>query len=142
MKHKRNIIIIGSGRVGIALAVDQTFANDNIILIDQDETLLKTMNANFGGITLHGDATNVETLIKAGIETADIVIAATNNDNINIFISLVSKEVFGIKNVIARLYDESRSFAYEKLNIETVCPSALSAIAIRDKISETKGANE
>lgn len=139
-KNKKNIIIVGSGKLGSHIANEYSLNDDNVVLVDQDENILKIINAKFGGKTILGNATDINTLIKAGIETADVVIAATNNDNINIFVALVAKEIFKIKNVISRLYDATLAAAYNKLNITTVCPSVLSAQAISNIITLEKQA--
>ena len=133
-KAKQNIIIVGSGKLGSYIANDYSFNNDNVVLVDKDENILKTINAKFGGKTVLGDATDIKTLFKAGIKNADVVISATNNDNINIFVSLIAKEIYNIKNVISRLYDFKLNVVYDKLNIKTICPSVLSADAISDCI--------
>lgn len=137
-KDKQNIIIVGSGKLGSHIANDYSLNDHNVILVDQDENILKIINAKFGGKTILGNATDINTLIKAGIENADVVIAATNNDNINIFVALIAKEIFNIENVISRLYDSSLAIVYDKLNITTICPSVLSAEAIKDSIKAEK----
>lgn len=137
--NNKNIIIVGSGKLGMYIANDYSLNNNNIILIDKDDNILKVATMRFGGKTISGDATNLDTLLRAGIKTADVVIAATNDDNVNIYIALIAKEKFKIKNVISRLYDESRAVAYEKLGIVTVCPSVLSAEAIKAQLAIETG---
>lgn len=133
-KIKKNIIVIGSGKLGSQIANDFSLGNNNVVLIDHNENILKIIGAKFGGKIVLGDATNINTLIKAGIEQADVVVASTNSDNINIFISLIAKEIYNIKIVISRLYDSMLSVIYDKLNITTICPYILSAEAIRSSI--------
>jgi len=137
-KNKKNILIIGSGKLGTHIANDYALNDDNVVLVDQDENIIKIINTKFNGQTVLGDATDVNTLRRAGIETADIVVSATNNDNINIFVSLIAKEIYKVKNVIARLYEHTLSIAYDKLNIATISPSVLSAEVIKKFIVSSK----
>lgn len=130
----KNAIIIGSGRLGSVLAYTLSNINYDVTVIDQNENAIKNLDVVFGGLTLVGDATDINVLKEAGIEKADIVVVATNNDNVNIMISLIAKEIFNIKKVIARLYDENRGLAYNKLDIDIVSPSQLSAEALKNKI--------
>jgi len=137
---KKNILIVGSGKLGTHIANDYALNDDNVVLVDQDENILKIVGVKFNGQTVLGDATDVNTLIRAGIETADIVVAATQNDNINIFVSLIAKEIYKVKHVIARLYEHTLSIAYDKLNITTISPSVLSADSIKKFIVTSKEA--
>lgn len=133
-KLKKNIIVVGSGRLGSKIANDFSSNDRNVVLIDRDENVLRIVGAKFGGKTLLGDATNISTLINAGIEQADVVVAATKIDNVNIFISLIAKEIYQINDVICMLNDSKLSVIYKDLNITTICPYVLSAEAIENLI--------
>ena len=133
-KIKKNIIVVGGGKLGSQIANEFSLSNHNVVLVDQDENTLKVINIRFGGKTVLGNATNINTLIKAGIEQADVVIAATSNDNANIFVSLIAKEIYHIENVVSCLYNSRLSIVYDKLNITAVCPYVLSAEAIKDSV--------
>ena len=136
MKKKTNYaIIVGSGRLGSVLANSLSKQNYDVTVIDQNENAVKNLDSVFGGITLIGDATDIEVLKQAGIAKADIAVIATNNDNVNIMISLIAKEIFKVDKVIARLYDENRGLAYNKLQIDIVSPAQLSAEALKNKIT-------
>ena len=137
-KNKKNILIVGSGKLGSHIANDYALNDDNVVLVDQDENIIKIIGAKFNGQTVLGDATDINTLKRAGIENADIVVSATNNDNINIFVSLIAKEIYKVQNVIARLYEHTLSIAYDKLNITTISPSVLSADLIKKFIKSSK----
>jgi len=135
-KVKKNIIVIGGGKLGLQIANEFALSNHNVILVDQNEITLKVANVKFGGKTVLGDATNINTLIKAGIEQADVVVAATNNDNINIFVSLIAKEIYKTETVISCLYDSKLSVVYNKLNIAAICPYVLSAETIKESVAK------
>jgi trk system potassium uptake protein TrkA len=59
-------------------------------------------------------------LLEAGIEKADAFAAVSNGDNSNILAARVARENFGIKNVVARIYDPGRAEIYQRLGIPTV----------------------
>jgi trk system potassium uptake protein TrkA len=73
-----------------------------------------------------GDATDIGTLSEARIETATAVIAVTNNDNINILVAQIAKELYNVQHVVSRLYDPDRGCAYREFGINTICPADLS----------------
>ena len=91
------------------------------------------MSPAFGGLTLNGDATDLDILLEAQIGNATTVIAVTNNDNANILVAQIAREIFHIERVIARLYDPEREYVYHEFGIDTICPAVLSVKEI-DKI--------
>jgi trk system potassium uptake protein TrkA len=58
--------------------------------------------------------------LEAGIEKADAFAAVSNGDNSNILAARVARENFGVKNVVARIYDPGRAEIYQRLGIPTV----------------------
>ena len=61
-----------------------------------------------------------EVLISAGIERADAFAAVSSGDNSNIISARLARETFGVKRVVARIYDPKRAEVYERLGIPTV----------------------
>ncbi|MCL2163672.1 MAG: TrkA family potassium uptake protein [Oscillospiraceae bacterium] len=120
-------IIAGCGRLGANLA--NTLSNDgkDVVIIDINPTAFRKLHTSFGGIIMAGDATEMLVLEDAGIENATAVIAVTNNDNTNILIAQLAKEMFNIGQIIARLYDPEREYVYHEFGIETILPAVLSA---------------
>ena len=132
-KHEDYTIIIGCGRLGANLANALSDEGANILIIDGDEKAFNKLSPSFGGITLHGDATDFQILNNAEIGNATTVVVVTNDDNTNILIAQIAKEIFNIKHVIARLYDPEKECVYHEFGIDTICPAILSAKEI-DKI--------
>lgn len=126
MKEKKNIMIIGNGRLGSMLAKKLSEGDNDVTVVDYDENTFTDINIEFSGFTHLGDATSLDTLIAAGIEKCQVVICVTNNDNVNIFAALVAKAVFGVQKVIAKIYEDSRRIALEGYDIITILPSVLS----------------
>lgn len=120
------IIIIGCGRLGGSLADSLSDQDRNVIVIDQNKDSFRKLSPSFGGLTLTGDATDIDVLHEAEIEKASVVISVTNNDNTNIMIAQMAKELFKKEHVIARLYDPELECVYHELNIDTICPAILS----------------
>ena len=99
----------------------------DVVMIDQSEAAFDSLAEDFGGFKLVGDATEVDTLHKARIEDADLVVAATQYDNVNLMIAQIAKRVFNVPLVLARVFDPKREEIYRVLGVETVCPTTLSA---------------
>ncbi|AHF01998.1 potassium transporter peripheral membrane protein [Thiomicrospira aerophila AL3] len=79
-----NIIILGAGQVGSSLAELLVTDDNDITLVDLDNSHLQRLQDRLDIRTVHGHASHPDILIQAGLETADLLIAATQNDETNI----------------------------------------------------------
>ena len=111
---------MGCGRVGSTLAVDLEKSGHTVAVIDQNREAFRRLGANFNGRTVAGAGFDRDTLLEAGIEKADAFAAVSNGDNSNILAARVARETFGVKNVVARIYDPGRAEIYQRLGIPTV----------------------
>lgn len=132
-KANNYTIIIGCGRLGANLANALSNEGDNVMIIDKNKNSFRRLAPNFGGLSVVADGCDLDKLREASIEKASAVIAVTNHDNTNIMIAQIARDLFGVKRVIARLYDPECETVYSRLGINTICPSALSAKEI-DKL--------
>jgi trk system potassium uptake protein len=123
----RYIIIVGCGRLGRILAHKYSVLGDSIVIIDSKEAAFKQLSSDFSGFMIEGDATEVSVLHKAKIEKADILLAATNNDNVNLMVSQIAKQVFNIPIVVARVKNPVREVIFHNLNVSTISPTLLAA---------------
>lgn len=111
---------MGCGRVGSLVALELDQAGHSVSVIDQDENSFKRLGSSFGGNRVIGIGFDRDRLNEAGIANADAFIAVSSGDNSNILAARVARETFGVKNVIARIYDPKRAEVYERLGIPTV----------------------
>lgn len=129
VKNKKNdvTVIAGCGRLGANLANTLSDEGESVIVIDKDRDSFRKLSPSFSGFFLVGDAAEMMLRNEADLNRAHSVIAVTNNDNSNIFIAQVAKEVYQVDKVIARLYDPERECVYQEFGIDTICPAVLSA---------------
>lgn len=111
---------MGCGRVGSTLAVDLEKSGHTVAVIDQNREAFRRLGASFNGKTVAGVGFDRDTLVEAGIEKASAFAAVSNGDNSNILAARVAREVYGVKNVVARIYDPGRAEIYQRLGIPTV----------------------
>lgn len=126
------IVILGSGRVGARLAQLMEEDGHQISIIDSDPASLEKLPQGFHGQVVLGTGIDVDVLKSAGIAGADAFAAVTNFDNTNIMACQVAKEIFGVKKVLARIYDPGREGLYHQLGLETICPTTLISTAAHD----------
>ena len=142
MKHTGNvkdyIIIVGCGRLGANLANTLSDDDGNVLIMDTSKDSFRRLASNFGGLTMVGNGTDLEDLKNAQIQKAAAVVAVTNDDNTNIMIVQLAREMFHVERAIARLYDPERESVYQELGIGTICPAILSAKEV-DKLLENCG---
>ncbi|MFF4605166.1 potassium channel family protein [Streptomyces sp. NPDC001339] len=115
-----HIVIMGCGRVGAALAQTLERQGHTIAVVDQDPTAFRRLGAAFGGRRVTGVGFDQDTLREAGIEEAGAFAAVSSGDNSNIIAARVAREMFGVENVAARIYDPRRAEVYQRLGIPTV----------------------
>jgi trk system potassium uptake protein TrkA len=111
---------MGCGRVGSTLAVALEKSGHTVAVIDQNREAFRRLGAQFNGRTVAGVGFDRDTLLDAGIEKADAFAAVSNGDNSNILAARVARETFGVKNVVARIYDPGRAEIYQRLGVPTV----------------------
>ena len=124
-------IIVGCGTLGASLAGTLSDAGESVLVIDELEEAYSKLSPTYGGMFLTGDATQEAVLREADIGKASALVCVTNSDNTNIMVAQIAKELFSIRRVIARLYDPERECVYQEFDIDTICPTTLSAIEIR-----------
>lgn len=135
MSEEHHVLIIGCGRLGSSIANTLSNKNKNVTMVDISKDSFRKLSPSFGGVSLEGDATEIEVLKEADIKKANVVIAVTDNDNVNILIAQMARNLFAIKEVIARLYDPEKECIYKDDNINTIFPALLSASEV-DRILE------
>lgn len=111
---------MGCGRVGSSLASELEAAGHSVAIIDISREAFRRLGSNFKGKTVAGVGFDRDTLKEAGIEKADAFAAVSNGDNSNILAARVARENYGVKNVVARIYDPGRAEIYQRLGIPTV----------------------
>ncbi|MBH5337411.1 TrkA family potassium uptake protein [Streptomyces pactum] len=115
-----HIVIMGCGRVGAALAQTLEAKGHTVAVVDRDPTAFRRLGAGFGGRRVTGVGFDQDTLREAGIEEAGAFAAVSSGDNSNIIAARVAREMFGVENVAARIYDPRRAEVYQRLGIPTV----------------------
>jgi trk system potassium uptake protein TrkA len=124
------ILIVGCGRVGSAVAKRALDAGHEVSVIDRDplshERLDKDQTVTWedaGGRFTVGAALEIDGLIEAGIEQADVFIAATRGDNTNLVIAQLAKRRFDVPRVVVRVADPGRAAWYAEQGLQTICPT-------------------
>ena len=126
------ILIVGAGRVGSAVARKALEAGHQVSVLDSDplshERLDKDQTTTWedaGGRFTVGTALEVDALIEAGIENADVFLAATRGDNTNLVIAQIAQRRFNVPRVVVRVADPGRAKWYADQGLHTICPTQI-----------------
>ena len=142
-----NIIICGAGRVGYTIAKLLSEQDHSITVIDQSSEDIQKINEDLDVKSIVGKATFPSVLEKANAEEADMIIAVTRSDEINMLICQIAFSVFRISKKIARIRSQeyldpkfSKVYSIENLPIDVIIsPEMEIAKAIQRKL-EAPGA--
>ena len=115
-----NIIIVGCGKLGTALAKSLSEENHNVTVFDKNEEIVNNIVDNYDVQGIAGGATIKEDLEEAGVRKTDILIAATSSDEYNILSCIIAKKL-GAQHTVARVrnpeYFKQISFMRSELGI-------------------------
>lgn len=111
---------MGCGRVGAMVADSLSRLGHDVVVIDRDSAAFHRLSPDFTGQRVLGMGFDRDVLVRAGIEEAGAFAAVSSGDNSNIIAARVARETFGVKRVVARIYDAKRAAVYERLGIPTV----------------------
>ena len=96
------IVIVGAGKLGYSLAEYLTREEHEVIVIENDEEHREIIKNNLDILTIAGNGANPEILSDANVRNADLLIACTYSDEVNMIICMMAKKI-GIKQTVARI---------------------------------------
>ena len=129
-----HVVIAGCGRVGSGLARDLVTQGFDVTILDESADAFHLLGDDFPGEFVVGRALDWETLRRAGIEDAAAFVACTDGDNTNIVIAQIAQKKYGIRCVVARVYDPLRAELFAQIGINTVCPTRDVRVSLFDAV--------
>lgn len=125
------IVVIGDGKVGFVLTKQLSQEGHDVVVIDRQPNVLRTLQEKIDVAVITGNGASVEIQRQAGVPSADLLIAATSSDEVNLLCGLVAHKL-GCKNTIARVrnpeYDEQMSLLKKDFGLSfTVNPEKSAA---------------
>jgi trk system potassium uptake protein TrkA len=106
-------------------------AGHQVLLIEQDTDLVAKLRPTLDVTWYEGDACEVSTLHKAGMADADVVVAATGDDEDNLVVSLLAKQEFAVPRVVARVNHPKNQWLFNEtwgVDVSVSTPHLLTAL--------------
>jgi trk system potassium uptake protein TrkA len=124
------ILIVGAGRVGSGVAKRALDEGHSVSVLDLDplshQRLDKDQSTSWedaGGRFTVGAALEIDALLEAGIDEADVFLAATSGDNTNLVIAQIAQRRFNVPRVVVRVADPARPAWYAEQGLQTISPT-------------------
>ena len=132
--YNMKVVIVGDGKVGYTLTKSLSEEGHDLVVIDNNKRILLASQESLDVAVVDGNGASVEVQREAGVDTADLLIAATNGDETNLLCCMVAKKL-GCKHTIARVrnpeYDQQIRFMRDELGLSMVInPEKAAALEI------------
>ncbi len=134
----KKIIIIGAGEVGNFLATKLSGEQHDVTLIEENLNKVEELNSTLDALVIHGNGGSPSSLMQAGAEDADLIIAVTDNENVNMLSCYLAKNM-GTKKSFARVQDNSMKNELEELKIDQIIDPSDSACDEIEKLLSRAG---
>lgn len=139
------IVIVGNGKVGFSLAEQLVKENHDVTIVDIHEGTLRRAADSLDIMVIRGNGVSAGTLREAGVDNADLLVAATNSDEVNMICCLTAKSI-GAKYTIARIrnpeYNSGLGELKQNLTIDMVInPENATAVEISRLLRFPSAAN-
>jgi trk system potassium uptake protein TrkA len=109
------VVIAGGGSVGTSIALDLLDRHHDVTLMEQVGDRAERLKTMLPGVSvLHADACEYSSLASADVRSADVMIAATGDDEDNLVISWLSKQEFGVPRVISRVNNARNEWLFNE----------------------------
>ena len=124
------VAIAGAGNVGRSIATELLGNGHQVLLIEREPRSMKVDSVPAAQWLL-ADACEIDTLVAAGIQDCDVVVAATGDDKVNLVVSLLSKTEFGVDRVVARVNHPKNEWLFNEswgVDVSVSSPRLLAAV--------------
>jgi trk system potassium uptake protein TrkA len=126
------VVIMGCGRVGAALATTLDQEGHDVIVLDVNPNSFRRLPPEYKGERQVGNGIDQDVLARIGVGEADTFVAVTQGDNRNAMAAQMAKHLFGVPQVVCRIYDPIREEIYHSLGLETISPTLVGARLLKE----------
>lgn len=131
-----NIVIIGAGRIGFNLAQKLIQDKHAVTVIEKDKARCEGISLSLDAMVINGDGCEPRFLEDAEVGRADVVVAVTADDEDNLIVCQLAKEVFGVRRTVARVNNPKNEHIFTELGVDVpVNATKIIAKIIEEEVS-------
>lgn len=113
------VIVVGAGRTGSTVIELATRDDHEVVVIEENTELAEEVSATYDCMVINADAASKDILLEAGIQEADALISTTEDDSVNLMISMLGKQ-YGVETLVSSINDPSHMELFEDLGVNIV----------------------
>ena len=113
-----HIVIVGAGRIGLSLARLLVAAGHEIAVVEKDDYRCSALDEILGSVSVMGDCTDARVLAKAGANRAEVLIATSGKDDVNLVACQLAKHHFGVPRTISIVNTRDHTELFDILGID------------------------
>ncbi len=130
------IVIVGAGKVGYFLAKRLCLNKHTVSIVEKDKQLCEEAAKELEALVINGDGCDPHILEEAGISRADVIAAVTGDDEDNLIICQLAKEIFKIKRAVGRVNNPDNEHTFSELGVDVPVDSTkIIAKIIEEEVS-------
>lgn len=117
------VIVVGGGNVGYYLTKDLAAANHRVVLLEKDRARASRLMEELGDVVASGDGCEARVMEEIGFGQADVIVAATGEDEDNLIVCQMAKTKYKVPRTIARVNSPANEALFAQLGIDTTVSS-------------------
>ena len=130
------IVIVGAGKVGYFLAKRLCLNKHTVSIVDKDKQLCEEAAKELEALVINGDGCDPHILEEAGVNRAEVVAAVTGDDEDNLIICQLAKELFKVKRAVGRVNNPDNEHTFSELGVDVPVDSTkIIAKIIEEEVS-------
>lgn len=130
------IVIVGAGKVGYFLAKRLCLNKHTVSIVDKDKEICEGIARELEALVIHGDGCDPRILEEAGITRADVAAAVTGDDEDNLIICQLAKEIFNVRRAVGRVNNPDNEHTFSELGVDVPVDSTkIIAKIIEEEVS-------
>ncbi len=134
--HRNYVLIAGGGKVGYQLGRTLIHNGEEVLILEKRPQRYQLLHDELGENVYLGDACEIRTMVRVGMERADLVVAVTGDDEDNLVICQVAKRWFGVPRAIGRVNNPDNEEIFRLLGVEeTISATRLMFQLIEQEVS-------
>ena len=130
------ILIVGAGKVGYFLAKRLCLNKHTVSIVEKDKQLCEETAKELEALVINGDGCDPHILEEAGVNRADVVAAVTGDDEDNLIICQLAKELFKVRRAVGRVNNPDNEHTFAELGVDVpVDATKIIAKIIEEEVS-------